>query len=375
MSENSEISKSNPLEQIYYISLPEEMNDNIGSFNLDPSILLPVESPEGKKEWAVDDLNWEMIISAMLKILAYQPFHEDADYYRQFIPTIRPEITEELNHSAVMKARSHDYPLSEEIFLALRGLNPESQKSMINLALLYDDWAVYNKQLGQERDFEKHRYTAERFYNELLTQDSVIGDVYYHAGWHWYNQENFKKTVELFSSYVQMGEKGSQQDEAVKILKEIKNGNLTDSLYSEAYNLIKSEKVSDGLKKISEFLEINVNVWNAWFLKGWGLRKLDLFEEALICFIKADELNNKNSDILNELAICYTEADDPVKAIKTLEKALLQDPENIKILSNMGIVHMRNRNKEEAMRFFMIVLEMEPEDQIVKQYIELLQKN
>jgi hypothetical protein len=65
------------------------MATNFGDFNLIPEIKLPIEKL-GDENWAPTDLSWEMIISAMLKIIAYDHNHQDYAYYRDFVLAAKP---------------------------------------------------------------------------------------------------------------------------------------------------------------------------------------------------------------------------------------------------------------------------------------------
>ena len=58
-----------------------------------------------------------------------------------------------------------------------------------------------------------------------------------------------------------------------------------------------------------------------------------------------------------------------------LREALALEPENTKVISNLGIVSLKAGNQEEALGFFRTVLEIEPTDRIAAQYIENLSKN
>lgn len=49
---------------IVFIKISEDMKKEINGFVVNPDIPLPVENPDGK------ELSWEMIIAAMLKIMA-----------------------------------------------------------------------------------------------------------------------------------------------------------------------------------------------------------------------------------------------------------------------------------------------------------------
>jgi Tfp pilus assembly protein PilF len=56
-------------------------------------------------------------------------------------------------------------------------------------------------------------------------------------------------------------------------------------------------------------------------------------------------------------------------ARRELETALREDPENVKIISNLGVLAKKQGDDEEAAGFFRAVLELEPEDPIAREYL------
>jgi Flp pilus assembly protein TadD len=56
-------------------------------------------------------------------------------------------------------------------------------------------------------------------------------------------------------------------------------------------------------------------------------------------------------------------------ARKELEAALRKEPENVKIISNLGVLAMKNGDDDEAAAFFRTVLELEPEDPLAAAYL------
>jgi Flp pilus assembly protein TadD len=53
-----------------------------------------------------------------------------------------------------------------------------------------------------------------------------------------------------------------------------------------------------------------------------------------------------------------------------LVEALSEEPENTKIIANLGMVSLRKGKKEEAAGFFRTVLEIDPKDQIAKEMLK-----
>lgn len=358
------------LNQIIYISIPEDMKHHLGTMTLDPSILLPVEIPEGEKpgEWSPQNLSWEMIVSGMLKILAYDPDHKDSEYFREFIISVRPEITAELTQSAVIKAQSGDFDLAEEIFLALIGLNRDDLRSRLNLVLLYE-----NKLGSLAEGQDELRGKIEELYEGLLEKAEDLPDIYFNAAWYYYGKQDFARAYGLCESYLTLGSDENKRSEAEKLQRECSELKDTNELYTEAFRLVNEDKNDEGLEKINLFLEDSSEVWNGWFLKGWALRKLGRFEEAITAFTKASELKPGHVDILNEMAICTMEQDDFTRASALLQEALEIDPENLKIISNMGILCLKEKKMDEAAAFFRTVLALDPEDAMAAQYLDYIE--
>ena len=152
-------------------------------------------------------------------------------------------------------------------------------------------------------------------------------------------------------------------------IKEIKDNGLDDESFINAHNLIQEGKTEEGLACIHDFLERRPKVWNGWFMLGWALRLLGRWEDGKAALRKAIELGGDNSDTRNELAICLMETGDTAGARRELERALTGDPENVKIISNLGVLALKNNEKEKAAAFFRTVLEIDNSDPVAKSYL------
>lgn len=369
------IDGTNPLENILYISIPEDFSEKIGDFEIDPKVMLPVEPPENNPDWDASELSWEMIVSAMLKILAYQPDHEEIDYFRKFVIAVRPGIVTELTNSAVIKAQDKDFDLAEEIFLVLCGLDNTNPVLRLNLTLLYEQrWenakATENKEL-----MEKYSISAEAGFKELASSENPPELLWYYMGFYYYKSGNYVLSEQNFSTYAKLGHDEDKIEESERIANEIQLMSLNDSLFQEAYKLVHNGNEQEGLKKTREFLEKNKDVWNAWFLLGWGERKLGHYKEAKVAFLEALSKGKPNSDLYNELAICEMELLNINESRTYLEKALTMDPENMKIVSNMGLLAIKSGKMDEAKSYFQTALVIEPNDPVAIQYLNFLNNN
>jgi len=138
--------------------------------------------------------------------------------------------------------------------------------------------------------------------------------------------------------------------------------------FEDAVDLISQGREDQGILKAKEFLERHPASGRGWFVLGWGLRRLTRWKDAASCFEKAIELGCANTDARNELAICLMETGNPEDAQQELEKALRGDPNNVKVISNMGVLAMKQGDRERADSLFRTVLELEPDDPIAKAY-------
>lgn len=156
-------------------------------------------------------------------------------------------------------------------------------------------------------------------------------------------------------------------------LEEIKSSSLNDESYKKANSLIREGKAEEALSFIRSFIERYPLEWNGWFILGWALRLLARWKDAEASFRKAIELGGAVSGAIsearNELAICLMESGSISDAEHELEAALKEDPENVKIISNLGVLAARKGEKDRAAAFFRAALEIDGNDPVARQYL------
>ena len=360
------------LESIAFISLPEGVETRIGDFTIDPGVLIPVELLPGEDEWDAGELSWEMIIAAMLKILVYDPDHEQAAYYRDFVLAAKPSIVEDLSESGIAKAQNRDYEVAEEIFKALICLTDTDINTLLNLALVYDEHAEVYEQGGRGNFAEEYRDLAFGAYRKALSAAPENEHVQFNAAHFYLKLRNFQKAREHFKLYLALSTDRRKKDAVSKVLAEIMSQDEMDVLFNEAYDFIRLGNEREGIERITSFLSRNPDVWNAWFLLGWAHRRLSEYDKGRAAFEKALEIGPEQSDTLNELAICFLELEEFTRCRTTLTKALAIEPENVKIISNLGILSLKEKKINEAKGYFKSVLELSPDDPIAKNYLDFI---
>jgi len=367
----------NPLDSVYFIDLPENFSLKDSAFPIDKSIQLPVQQKDSDAPGVFNpkEITLEQILAGILTVLAYDKKNPNLDYYRSLIKKAKPNIKTELCEAAILKTKNEDFDLAEEIFMALHGLEPDDTAIILNMALFLDQRADSYRRSGLHEDADAYDSDAESFYIQAMEAEPPLPDTFFNAGFFYLKQHKYREAKDSFETFValnagaseeELGENGNYKlNRAQEIIENISNQNMDDARFKNAYDLISKGQEEKGLEEIRVFLQNNPKVWNAWFLLGWGLRKLERFEDAKQAFLEALKYGgDKNPDTYNELSLCLVAEHKFDEAKSALKKAMAIDPNNTKIISNLGYVALAEENKEEARKYFSIVLELDPKDAI-----------
>ena len=381
------MSSQNPLESIYFITIPENFIQSEDAFKIDTSIKLPVQKKvnEAPGNFNPSEITTEQILAGILTVLAYDKKNENLDYYRSIILKVKPNIKKELCEAAILKTKNEDFDLAEEIFLALKGLDPEDVAITLNMALFLDQRADSFRNAGLIEEADAYDSDALGYYTEAMEADPPLADAFFNAGFFYMKQHKYRDAKDAFETYIaltcdlsdeDLGESGVYKKErAQEIVNNITNQNIDDEAFMRAYDLISKGEEEKGIEQIRKFLVNNSKVWNAWFMLGWGLRRLQRFSDAKLAFEEALKCGgNKNPDTYNELSLCYIQEKNFDEAKKCLLKAFEMDSENTKIISNLGFLALAQGDKQQARNYFTAVLEFDPKDKIAANELLKLEK-
>lgn len=381
------MSSQNPLESIYFITIPENFIQSEDAFKIDTSIKLPVQKKvnEAPGNFNPSEITTEQILAGILTVLAYDKKNENLDYYRSIILKVKPNIKKELCEAAILKTKNEDFDLAEEIFLALKGLDPDDVAITLNMALFLDQRADSFRNAGLIEEADAYDSDALGYYTEAMEADPPLADAFFNAGFFYMKQHKYRDAKDAFETYIaltcdlsdeDLGESGVYKKErAQEIVNNITNQNIDDEAFMRAYDLISKGEEEKGIEQIRKFLVNNSKVWNAWFMLGWGLRRLQRFSDAKLAFEEALKCGgNENPDTYNELSLCYIQEKNFDEAKKCLLKAFEMDSENTKIISNLGFLALAQGDKQQARNYFTAVLEFDPKDKIAANELLKLEK-
>lgn len=368
---------SNPLDTVYFINFSDDVKLSGKGIHIDPTIPLPVQKKDkdAPGTFNMKELTEEQILAGLLTIMAYDSDNKNILYYRSLLKNARPNLKKEMTEAAILKTKNEDWDMAEELYAVLRGYDPEDVPTILNSALFFDQRADSYRRNGLIEDADAYDDEALHFYKMAMDNEPAVPDAFFNSGFFYLKQYNFAEAKSCFETYLaltcdetddSMGENGLyKKNRAQQLINQINNRNMDDDHFRAAHKLIANGEEEKGLEEIRAYLQKNPDVWNAWFMLGWGLRRLERYEDAKKAFEKTLTLDGgETADTYNELAICCMEEDDLPKAKKYLEKALAMDSENTKIISNLGYIALKEGNPALAASYFQTVLEYDPNDKI-----------
>jgi tetratricopeptide (TPR) repeat protein len=362
-------------QRIVFLTLPESFNNEFhidgvkNQFKFEQSIPLPVELPDGKKKFNLNELTIEMLVSGMLCVIARGEPAEHIFYYRNFVIAVRPDIMQELGGTAIIKAKNGDYACARNIIVILKALFPDSAHVLLLNAVILEEEAARLKHTRAEQDFAHAEKHVEIAYKAALSAETLLPDTLFNAAFFYMKRQNFGKARDYFKEYIHCADDDSKKKTAVKQLRIIEKNNLDDEHFLLAYDLISTGMEERGMEELRAFLEKYPNVWKGWFMLGWALRRLGRWQDGAAALRKALDLGGGNHENHNELAICLMEMGKLQEAKQELEAALACEPENTKIISNLGVVYLKMGDKKTAEGFFRTVLEFAPDDPLAGKFL------
>ena len=373
---------ADPLADLRYLSIGHLKPRLIGDSQeepgvlLDPAILLPivlpgeVADPDGHP--SPEAITWEAIVTGMLKLLAYKPEVEHAEYYRRFILAVKPSIHDEFTQAGILKTRNGELELAVDIFRALAGVFPECPGTRNNFALVCEQLGRAAAEQGDTAGSEHYASLAFEAYKRAVEIDPELADPHFNFAYFYLGQSNFPKAREHFDRFLALDPASERAASVRAVLREIEGIESLEGVCTRSFDAITLGRESEAIGVLEEYTRRYPDKWNPWFLLGWAYRRLGRYGEGRRALEKAHSLKPDKVDTLNELAICLTETGNDLESHRRLSEALRLEPENPKLSCNLGLLTFKMGRAEEARRHFEAVLALSPEDPLAREYLRRL---
>lgn len=355
------------LDDVVFITLPDGFGQEIEGFSFDPTIELPVQIADGREEITTDEgISFAMIAAGLIKVIAHNQNHPHTAYYRNLLFNLQPDIVKELQLAAIARVNAEDYDFAEELFSAALNLNREEPQLFVNLSLVYGQMARKarddKKQELYDEAIEKQLQTLREGVNlhpnsELLLSEYGVLNLFL---------GNDEIALKYLNSYLKVAQEGEKRDLIGKQVNQLTERIDNEKTLFAAFDAMQMGQDERALALSETFITNDKHQWGAWFIKGWAHRRLGDYQSSQAAFLRCLELGEENADIYNELSICALELGNRELSKDYLEIALELEEDNVKLLSNLAFIHMRDGEFNRAYELMERGLAIDPNDPAIQ---------
>lgn len=359
--------KEDELSDIVFIAIPEAARRDFDGFCFDPDILLPVQLTDSNRAISPNQgISIEMIGAGLIRMIACRPEHPHFAYYCKLLNALYSDAAHELQVAGIAKAKKHDYDFAEELFLACCNLDPHTPEQYVNLSVLYGQQA---KEAMDANDQQRYDHCITKQLAILrkgleVNPDSIVllsefGMLNLYLG-------NDEIAVEYLQQYLRLAPEDEKKTLIADRVRETAKRLENDQTLYGAFDEMQLGHYEQALSLANTFVRNNPKTWEGWFIKGWACRCLGDYTDAQKSFLRCLELGEKNADIYNELSLCALELGNKELSKNYLEIAVDLDDENVKLLTNLAFLHLRDGEYNEAYELLLRARSIDPNDPMVQ---------
>lgn len=361
------------LEQVFFISMEGRSDFFIENFQVREDVPLPVLA--SSETLSKEDITPDNIILGMFRVIRDNENDENINYYRDFIYTVKPDVDAQLTSAALEAENNGDYTEAIDIYIGLLRLNPDSSDHLLNIAVCYNEYSLHLFDKGEEDLALKMEEEAFKYFKMLDEIPEKNDRIYYYLGRFYLSKENYEKAIEYFKDFIGITEDVERKKEVLDALKMIQSLGVLNEDYRYAQELVEADKDEAALESVNKFIEKYPSNWNGYHLKGFILRKLEQYDDAIENFQKALNFNGNEVDLYNELGLCYMNLGNYNKAELYFAKALRYNVDDISIYYNLAILSYQKKDVNTALKYCEIINEFSPNDLKARDLVNLIKNN
>lgn len=357
------------LERIVFIELKKDAHMIDTKFEILKSVPIPMNINELakpiKEENDVNNISLASMARGMIKLIGLDSKFKYIKEYKTFLYAFDDKIVDYISYEGLKFAEKGNLYDALIYFKASITLDEDNINGLYNYARICQDIVLKTEDENKKKDFERESIEILEIITEKYSDFSLA---YYHLGFHYANQNLFKKAQLTWERCLSLGIDEEKKGELLLQIKE-----LADQIqYEEGYTFILNNKPSLGLEKLIPLIEKYSDWWNLLFFIGLAYRQLGNVHEAINYLKKILIIKPTQVDTLNELGLCYSTINDFIKAEKYFSKALQFKENDSEILSNLGMIYMETGKLDLAREVFDKSIKINPDDEITNKCIEKL---
>lgn len=359
----------NELDHIVFIELKKDAHMKDDRFEFLKDIPIPIHIKELTKtikdQKDTHDISLASMARGMIYLMGLDGDFKHIPAYKTFLYTFDEKIKDYICYEGLKLAAEEDFFDALIYFKSLLVLDENNLNALYNYARCCEDMARKSEEIDSKKDYNQEAVEVLEIITEKYPEFSLA---YYHLGFHYANQQLFKKAELTWEECLGLGISEEKRDEVLFQLASIKD----QIQYEEGYTFILNNQPALGIEKLVPLLEKYSEWWNLLFFVALGYRQLGNVNKAIVYLKKILTMKPTQVDTWNELGLCYAMLNDFDKAEKHFKKALRFKGEDSEILGNLGMVYIEQEKLDLAKEVLEKALQIDPEDDITRQCMKKL---
>ncbi|MCX8197093.1 MAG: tetratricopeptide repeat protein [Candidatus Micrarchaeota archaeon] len=123
---------------------------------------------------------------------------------------------------------------------------------------------------------------------------------------------------------------------------------LVDEMVARTEELLEEKKIGEAEQEANELAKIDPKDAIAWFVKGKVHYLEKQFDDALVCFSKAAEIDNENPHIWHLMGYCLISLNRLQEAEEALAYVKAVQPDNVEAITALAICQILQKKEQEA---------------------------
>lgn len=349
---------------ISFIEMQANSYIDINNYKVGQEIPLPIVIDELvgeiKSGDAVDEIKFAQFIKGIIYTIGVDEEFKYFNEYKNILYSYDEKIEEYILYSGLKYINENDLETGMVWLRALNSLNSKNLFGKYNYALSLEERAKVALSLKDVDLAAMFLGASAHMLEEILSDDPNFHLAHYKLGYHYKNNNEFKKSQLTWEKFLRLGKENELIQEVREQLEEIKE----NVIYEEGCNSVLSGNPEEGLDRLLLLKEKYNEWWNLHFMIGLAYRQLGSFEKAKERFEKVLQLEEDQVDALNELGLCLVYLGSIEKGIINFTKAIKLRPDDYEIICNRGMSYLQLNDIENAKRDILNAYSMNDKDEI-----------
>lgn len=352
-------------EKISFIELKENSYIDINGYKIENDIPLPIVTTTLVDEIKSGHVNEEIkvthLIEGIIYILGIDPEFKYLQEYKKILYKYDDNIESYILYKGMQEIKNENYENGMIYFRALIYMNNDV-KALFNYGICLEEKAKKYFNAGQKKKGEVFLIESTNKFESILDIDESYSLAYYKLGYHYRYYEQYQKAKIVWEKFLEIEKDIEMVEEIRKELESI----IDNADFEEGCNLIFKDKFDEALKILNKLKERCNDWWSLEYMIGLGYKGVGEYEESIKSFEKAIELNPNEVDVYNELGISLYANGHIEESINVFDKAIEIDNKNYKTICNRGLIYLNLGIFDKATLDIDKAYELCPNDDTVK---------